>query len=174
MARRRSGPSRTELGARPQTGLVPLAVAALPCRRGPGGRQSGAGRRSVSGGVRRPLPRAREETGETDDATESWTAATVALAREAIAALLDADRERDARRIWDRLSAGIRERGAFRLIEAQLLLAEGDKTAARAVFDAGFEVADLREGAETLHEVWASLTDDPLPEEYDYRMRPGD
>ncbi|MFI6079764.1 DUF5107 domain-containing protein [Streptomyces sp. NPDC051217] len=115
-----------------------------------------------------------EETGETEDATESWTAATVALAREAIAALLAADRERDARRIWDRLPAGIRERGAFRLIEAQLLLAEGEKTAARAVFDAGFEVADLREGAETLNEVWASLTDDPLPEAYDYRMRPGD
>lgn len=106
------------------------------------------------------------------DEGESWTAATASLAREAIAALLAVDRARDARRVWERLSAQIRQRGVFRLIEAQLLLAEGEKAAARALFDAGFEVADLREGAETLNEVWASLTDDPLPQAYDYRMRP--
>ncbi|MCI3224897.1 DUF5107 domain-containing protein [Streptomyces sp. NP-1717] len=103
---------------------------------------------------------------------ESWTAATASLAREAIAALLTVDRPQDARRVWDRLPEETRQRGAFRLIEAQLLMAEGEKAAARALFDAGFEVADLREGAETLNEVWSSLTDDPLPEEYDYRMRP--
>ncbi|MYZ40477.1 DUF5107 domain-containing protein, partial [Streptomyces sp. SID4917] len=66
----------------------------------------------------------------------------------------------------------VRRRGAFRFVEARLLLAEGDKAAARAVFDAGFEVPDLREGAETLGEVWAELTDDPLPDAYEYRMRP--
>ncbi|MFD6993260.1 DUF5107 domain-containing protein [Streptomyces sp. NPDC059943] len=109
---------------------------------------------------------------ERADEGESWTAATASLAREAIAALLTVDRPRDARRVWDRLSEATRQRGAFRLIEAQLLLAEGEKAAARALFDAGFEVADLREGAETLNEVWSSLTDDPLPEAYDYRMRP--
>ncbi|WP_381792355.1 DUF5107 domain-containing protein [Streptomyces niveus] len=103
---------------------------------------------------------------------ESWTAATASLAREAIAALLAVDRPRDARRVWDRLSEETRRRGTFRLIEAQLLIAEGEKAAARALFDAGFEVADLREGAETLNEVWSSLTNDPLPEAYDYRMRP--
>ncbi|MFF2188519.1 DUF5107 domain-containing protein [Streptomyces sp. NPDC058155] len=111
---------------------------------------------------------------ERADEGESWTAATASLAREAIAALLTVDRPRDARRVWDRLSEATRQRGAFRLIEAQLLLAEGEKAAARALFDAGFEVADLREGAETLNEVWSSLTDDPLPEAYDYRMRPAD
>ncbi|MET4921905.1 DUF5107 domain-containing protein [Streptomyces sp. PSRA5] len=111
---------------------------------------------------------------EREDDGESWAAATAALAREAIAALLAVDRARDARQVWDRLPEEIRQRGAFRLVEAQLLLAEGEKAAARALFDAGFEVADLREGAETLNEVWASLTDDPLPEAYDYRMRPGD
>ncbi|TXL87659.1 DUF5107 domain-containing protein [Streptomyces sp. IB2014 016-6] len=103
---------------------------------------------------------------------ESWTAAAASLAREAITVLLTVDRPRDARRVWDRLSEETRRRGTFRLIEAQLLLAEGEKAAARALFDAGFEVADLREGAETLNEVWSSLTDDPLPEAYDYRMRP--
>lgn len=113
-----------------------------------------------------------DDSVERADDGEIWTAATVALAREAIAALLAVDRTRDARRVWDRLSPRIRQRGAFRLIEAQLLLAEGEKAAARALFDAGFEVADLREGAEKLNELWAALTDDPLPEAYDYRMRP--
>ncbi|MEU9101477.1 DUF5107 domain-containing protein [Streptomyces sp. NPDC048361] len=103
---------------------------------------------------------------------EAWTAADAALGREAMEALLTAGRPAEARAIWARLRPAVRERGRFRLIEAQLLLAEGDSAAARALFAAGFEVADLREGAETLNEVWARLTDDPLPDHYQYRMRP--
>ncbi|MFE4858545.1 DUF5107 domain-containing protein [Streptomyces sp. NPDC056670] len=103
---------------------------------------------------------------------EPWTAADAALGREAMEALLAAGRPADARAIWDRLRPAVRERGRFRLVEAQLLLAEGEPEAARALFDAGFEVADLREGAEILNEVWARLTDDPLPDRYQYRMRP--
>lgn len=109
----------------------------------------------------------------TDDGP-GWTAATAALGREAIAALLAVGRAAEARRVFDRLPAAVRRRGAFRFVAAQLLLAEGDKAAARALFDAGFEVADLREGAETLSEVWAALTDDPLPDAYEFRMRPQD
>ncbi|MFG2717665.1 DUF5107 domain-containing protein [Streptomyces sp. NPDC048416] len=105
---------------------------------------------------------------------EPWTAADAALGREAMEALLAADRPADARSIWDRLRPAVRERGRFRLVEAQLLLAEGEPAAARALFEAGFEVADLREGAETLNEVWSRLTDDPLPDRYQYRMRPED
>ncbi|MFK0177776.1 DUF5107 domain-containing protein [Streptomyces xanthochromogenes] len=105
---------------------------------------------------------------------EPWTAADAALGREAIEALLAAGRPADARAIWDRLRPAVRERGRFRLVEAQLLLAEGEPAAARALFDAGFEVADLREGAEILNEVWARLTDEPLPDRYQYRMRPED
>ncbi|MYV92343.1 DUF5107 domain-containing protein [Streptomyces sp. SID1034] len=105
---------------------------------------------------------------------EPWTAADAALGREAIEALLAAGRPADARAIWDRLRPAVRERGRFRLVEAQLQLAEGEPAAARALFDAGFEVADLREGAEILNEVWARLTDEPLPDRYQYRMRPED
>ncbi|MEU6050585.1 DUF5107 domain-containing protein [Streptomyces xanthochromogenes] len=105
---------------------------------------------------------------------EPWTAADAALGRESIEALLAAGRPADARAIWDRLRPAVRERGRFRLVEAQLLLAEGEPAAARALFDAGFEVADLREGAEILNEVWARLTDEPLPDRYQYRMRPED
>ncbi len=109
---------------------------------------------------------------ERRDDGETWTAATAALGREAIGALLAAGRAADARSVWERLLPATRERGRFRLIEAQLLLAEGDKDAARAVFDAGFEVADLREGAEAIGELWSRITDEPLPERYDFRMRP--
>lgn len=106
------------------------------------------------------------------DDGEAWTAATAALGREAIEALLTAGRTAEARTVWAGLFPEIRDRGRFRLLEARLLLAEGDRAAARAPFDQGFEVADLREGAEILEEVWEQLTDEPLPDRYNYRMRP--
>ncbi|MFJ9157655.1 DUF5107 domain-containing protein [Streptomyces griseoviridis] len=109
---------------------------------------------------------------ERRDDGEPWTATTAALGREAIDALLAAGRTAAARSVWDRLHPVTRERGRFRLIEARLLLAEGRRPEARAVFDAGFEVADLREGAETLGLLWSSLDDGPLPARYDFRMRP--
>ncbi|MGA4838718.1 DUF5107 domain-containing protein [Streptomyces sp. G45] len=103
-----------------------------------------------------------------------WTAVTAALGREALEALLAVARPRDARAVWDRLHPRTRATGRFRLLEARLLLAEGDRTAARAVFDEGFEVADLREGDESLTEAWAAVTGgaEPLPRAYDFRMRP--
>ncbi|MFF9569108.1 DUF5107 domain-containing protein [Streptomyces sp. NPDC014685] len=103
---------------------------------------------------------------------EGWAAAAAALGREAMEALLAAGRPEGARGVWAALDPEIRRRGRFRLLEARLLLAEGDRAGARSVFDEGFEVADLREGAEILGEVWARITDDPLPDRYDYRMRP--
>ncbi|MYR85891.1 DUF5107 domain-containing protein, partial [Streptomyces sp. SID685] len=77
-----------------------------------------------------------------------------------------------ARAVWERLPSAVRQRGRFRLLEAELLLAEGRRAEARAVFDAGFEIADLREGSRELDRVWARLTDEPLPARYDFRMRP--
>ncbi|MFD9541062.1 DUF5107 domain-containing protein [Streptomyces sp. NPDC060022] len=109
---------------------------------------------------------------ERRDDGEIWTAATSALGREAIEALLTAGRTAAARAVLESLRPEIRARGRFRLLEARLLLAEGDTAAVRAVFDAGFEVADLREGAEILDEIWRSVTDDPLPDIYNFRMRP--
>ncbi|MFS4093662.1 DUF5107 domain-containing protein [Streptomyces sp. AF1A] len=109
---------------------------------------------------------------ERRDDGEAWTAAVAALGREALEALLRVRRTADARAVWDRLLTGVRRRGRFRLLEAELLLAEGRPVDARAVFDDGFEVADLREGADVLGRVWARLTDQPLPARYDFRMRP--
>ncbi|MFE2382972.1 DUF5107 domain-containing protein, partial [Streptomyces misionensis] len=75
--------------------------------------------------------------------------------------------------VWERLPPAVRRRGRFRLLEAELLLAEGRGAEARAVFDTDFEIADLREGEDVLGRVWATLTDEPLPAHYDFRMRPG-
>ncbi|MDK9495054.1 DUF5107 domain-containing protein [Streptomyces katrae] len=102
----------------------------------------------------------------------SWAAAEAALGREAMTVLLAAGRPAAARAVWDRLRPSLREQGRFRLLAARLLAAEGHVGAARRVFEDGFEIADLREGEETLSEVWATLTDRPLPPEYDFRMRP--
>ncbi|WP_330281795.1 DUF5107 domain-containing protein [Streptomyces sp. NBC_00588] len=109
---------------------------------------------------------------ERRDDSERWTAATAALGREAIEALLAVRRTDQARAVWERLHPATRERGRFRLIEAHLLLAEGTREEALDVFRAGFEAADLREGAEAVGRLWARLTDEPLPEHYDFRMRP--
>jgi tetratricopeptide (TPR) repeat protein len=106
------------------------------------------------------------------DGGPEWTAATAALGREAIETLLAAGRTGTARAVWERLDPATRQRGRFRLLQAALLLAEGRPQEARAVFDAGFEVADLREGDEVIGRLWARLSDEPLPDRYDFRMRP--
>ncbi|MEV6162926.1 DUF5107 domain-containing protein [Streptomyces sp. NPDC052052] len=111
---------------------------------------------------------------ERDDDGDAWVPVTAALGREAMEALLAAKRPEAARAVWAALGSVVQGRGRFRLLEARLLIAEGERGAARAVFDEGFEVADLREGAEILDEVWAELTDEPLPARYNYRMRPRD
>ncbi|MEU8434441.1 DUF5107 domain-containing protein [Streptomyces sp. NPDC029216] len=103
---------------------------------------------------------------------EEWTAAESALGREAMTALLAAGRPDGAREVWDRLRPALREQGRFRLLAARLLAAEGHVGAARRVFEDGFEPADLREGEESLSEVWSALSTGPLPPTYDFRMRP--
>ncbi|MEU1160971.1 DUF5107 domain-containing protein [Streptomyces sp. NPDC005921] len=109
---------------------------------------------------------------ERRDDGEAWTAACAALGREALEALLRVRRVADARVVWEALLPATRERGRFRLLEAELLLAEGRRAEAAAVFEAGFEVADLREGTDPVGRVWQRLGDEPLPGRYDFRMRP--
>jgi hypothetical protein len=121
------------------------------------------------------LPRAAERWLAAVEAAASPRAPAVlveALVREAVPVLLAAGRPAQARDVLERLPAETRERGRYRLLLAQVLAAEGETGAAREVFDAGFEVDDLREGDEVLGETWAALTDEPLPERYDFRMRP--
>ncbi|MEU8521801.1 DUF5107 domain-containing protein [Streptomyces sp. NPDC048577] len=107
-----------------------------------------------------------------DSLPEDEETVTAPLGREVLAAHLAVGDVTRARALWHRLPERARERGAFRFLEARLLLAEGRPDEARTVFDEGFEVADLREGAEELGELWSALTDAPLPERYDFRMCP--
>lgn len=118
--------------------------------------------------------RAAERYAEAFDAlgADADPVVTAALGREAVTALLAAGCVPQARALLDRLPDPVRGRGAFRFLAARLLLAEGRTAEARAVFDEGFEVADLGEGAEVIGEVWSALTDEPLPDVYEFRMRP--
>ncbi|GGO44081.1 hypothetical protein GCM10012287_08830 [Streptomyces daqingensis] len=121
------------------------------------------------------LPRAADRWLTAVETAASRSAPAVlleALVREAVPVLLSAGRSAEARDVLERLPAETRKRGRYRLLLAQVLAAEGEPGAAREVFDAGFEVDDLREGDEVLGETWAALTDEPLPERYDFRMRP--
>jgi hypothetical protein len=62
--------------------------------------------------------------------------------------------------------------GRLVLQRARALLADGQAAASRALLEAGIEVPDLREG-ETLGELWReAFGDQPLPYQYDFRMRP--
>ncbi|MFG2888994.1 DUF5107 domain-containing protein [Streptomyces sp. NPDC048248] len=121
-----------------------------------------------------------------------WRAALPALAREAVPALLAARRSEEAADLLDRLPEEVSADGRFRLLAAQVLLDRGRTAEAREIFDAGVEIADLREGDETLSDTWYAIaerlvagagpvTDEvrataraehPLPERYEYRMRP--
>ncbi|WP_327705743.1 DUF5107 domain-containing protein [Streptomyces decoyicus] len=127
-----------------------------------------------------------------DPAARDWRAVLPALAREAAPALLAAGRTDEAAQLLAGLRQNDQDDGRFRLLTAQVLLAQGQPAAAREVFDAGFEIAGLREGDEVLGDTWYAIAErlvagggpvteqvraearsaHPLPERYDYRMRP--
>nr|WP_206322325.1 DUF5107 domain-containing protein [Streptomyces sp. HNM0575] len=107
-----------------------------------------------------------------DLASAGGAPALAALVREAVPVLLADGRTDGAAGALDRLPPEYRDRGRFQLLRAQTLLARGERDAARALFDSGFDVDDLREGDEVLGEVWAALSEEPLPARYDFRMRP--
>ncbi|WP_405407952.1 DUF5107 domain-containing protein [Streptomyces decoyicus] len=127
-----------------------------------------------------------------DPAARDWRAVLPALAREAVPALLAAGRTDEAAQLLAGLRQNDQDDGRFRLLTAQVLLAQGQPAAAREVFDAGFEIAGLREGDEVLGDTWYAIAErlvagggpvteqvraearsaHPLPERYDYRMRP--
>lgn len=169
VARRRPGPGRPQLGTRPGVRpRAPLAAAALPRRRRRGERQAGPRRRPVRRGLRGPRdsgsggPRG-VGGGRRPSRRPGPRDRRGAPVRRAARGGPGAAR---------RTAGEIRERGRFRLLLARTLVAEGDTGAAREIFDAGFEVADLREGAGILGELWTSVSDEPLPDAYDFRMSP--
>ncbi|MEU7153571.1 DUF5107 domain-containing protein [Streptomyces sp. NPDC045456] len=128
---------------------------------------------------------------EPADGTEHIGPLLPALVRAAVPALLAADRADEAAAALARLPEATRTDGRLALLTAQVALAQGDAAAARAVFDRGFEVPDLREGDETLSDTWYAVAEaliagtrpvtpdvrararaeHPLPDRYEFRMR---
>ena len=150
-----------------------------------------------------PDPHAHGAGGAAADGTEAgggarvdgtWVTAVRALAREAADALLAAGRAGECLDVLGELPPETTARGRFRLIEARARTALGDADGARTIFDAGFEVEDLHEGDEDVHDAWWALAelatsrdhpgltggelraqarkDHPLPPRYNLHMRP--
>jgi len=93
------------------------------------------------------------------------------LAVETLEALLTAGSADEAAAVFATLPESVAALGRLRLMDARIRHARGDLAGARAVFDNGFEVADLREGEESLTEVWRMVAgDEPVPAAYDFRM----
>jgi uncharacterized membrane-anchored protein len=92
------------------------------------------------------------------------------LAVEAITAQLDAELPKRAAALLEAWNGETSGRLLF--LTARTRLALGDAAGARAVFEAGFEVPNIREGETSLSDTWAAVTATPLPAEYDFRMTP--
>ena len=147
-----------------------------------------------------PHPAATNATeGDVEHGTDggvdgAWVTAVRALAREAADALLAAGRAAECLDVLGELPPEVITRGRFRLIAARARTALGDAAGARAIFDAGFDVEDLHEGDEDVHDAWWALAeletgrrhpgltaaelrarsraDHPLPPRYNLHMRP--
>jgi hypothetical protein len=83
-----------------------------------------------------------------------------ALIVEAVQVLIEAGFATRALEVIDASPAGVREHGRVRLLEARAALRAGDLARAGAVLESGLEVPDLREGEDSLAELW-----------WDYRAR---
>jgi hypothetical protein len=92
------------------------------------------------------------------------------LAVEAITAQLDADLPERAAALLEAWQGELS--GRLLLLTARTRLALGDTAGARAIFEAGFEVPNIREGETSLSDTWAALAATPLPAAYDFRMTP--
>lgn len=119
-----------------------------------------------------------------------------ALMIEAVAVLIEAGASPEALRAIDTVPGGRRQHGRLRFLEARAALAVGEIDCCGTVLaDPTFEVADLREGEDSLDVLWwdyqaARLAAErgvaatpelraeaertqPLPEHLDFRMKPG-
>ena len=116
--------------------------------------------------------------GETSSATGHYLAAVaqapdcLPLLVEAADHLLAADRSEDCLRLIDAAPAALATHGRVLVQRVRAYLACGQTASAQELLDTGIEVPDLREG-ETLGLLWREAYGDrPLPDRYDFRMRP--
>ncbi len=115
---------------------------------------------------------------------EAWERAPEVspLAIECLNALLEADLSKEAAGMAETLPAPIREHGRVRLILGKAWLQLGEMDKLRQLFDSGWEVEDLKEGDNSVSDLWiayqralepARYHDDPppVPPRFDFRMR---
>ncbi|MFI1094327.1 DUF5107 domain-containing protein [Streptomyces sp. NPDC020917] len=177
-------------GARPS----PWALRALAVAEAAAGQPQQSAERYLAAYacLREQQPAAAAQPGPAQDEAR---AVQRALLLEAVPALIDAGRPADAERLLDEPAAGGTaplDGGRIQLLRAQAALAGGDAAGARAIFDEGFTVENLREGDEALSDTWYAIaerllagdgpvddairararTTHPLPAAYDFRMRP--
>jgi len=140
---------------------------------------------------------AREE-GRLDEAAEMYAAACrrapslIPLACECGQCLIESGRTRYWLELLETLPASVRESGRIRLLEAQAALAEGETLTAKRFFEDKVVVADLREGENSLSDLWLAYheqqlsdrgvapagislrerarTEHPIPREIDFRL----
>ena len=126
----------------------------------------------------RGAARVARERGNARRAAELLEEATAAAPEhpsirvEAVTAALDAGDSRAALRLVDATPPAVGVLGRLRMLEAQAALASGDRPRAARLLTEGVVVPDLREGETALSDLWTHVfPDDPLPEQYDFRMR---
>jgi Domain of unknown function (DUF5107) len=96
------------------------------------------------------------------------------LTVETLTALTAAGRHVEAITLVEHLPAEQRRHSRIRLQEASAALGAGELDRARLILLDGIEIADLREGDETLTSLWEqAFPGEALPYMYDFRMRPG-
>ena len=100
-----------------------------------------------------------------------------ALVVEAAGALVDAGRAAEALALLDTAPADVRRHGRVRLVELRAAVAAGDLDRAGSVLDSGLVVDDLREGEDSLADLWEAYHRargadpvPPVPRELDFRM----
>lgn len=104
----------------------------------------------------------------------------LALLIEALAVLINTGAADTALHIIDAVKGNHRRHGRLRFLEAQAALAAGEIDRCGAVLaDPALQIADLREGEDSLDMLWwdyqaAAGTTEPLPAHLDFRMKPGE
>lgn len=126
----------------------------------------------------RLLAALRQAAGRSRDAADLYAEACRAvpglrpLVIEAGNALLGAGRAEEALELVASLRDEDRAHGRVKLLEAMAAVAASHPERARAILDAGLVVDDLREGEDTLEQLWqAAHPGAALPHAYNFRMR---
>ncbi|NYE96405.1 cell wall assembly regulator SMI1 [Psychromicrobium silvestre] len=97
-----------------------------------------------------------------------------ALLTEAVTALLAAGKATEALGLLEgspRYGAELAAKGRLALLSAQALAAVGRTAEASAILQTGLQVADIREGENSLAQLWQQLfPSEPIPDEYQFSM----